>query len=366
MATRIVTDTIRYLVDPWEDQDVAFTLLSPIATDEGVYMTCVITATTDASGVFSATLPVPDDVAAAAPYQCRLPNGVIFPFTLSAGVGSVTLGALLVQATGTGTANSLQVLIDTHAAIKASAGALGHVRIDGSTITIDGNGVISVNGVPWADVTSTPTTLAGYGISDAATQAQLDAVNTRYTSLRPLAAADGGKPVTLPRVIAGDSITLVAGDVAVVYLRNVAAATITGFTTFCRAAGADITARIGLYRVGGDGTLTCVARTAQDTALWEGNATAYTSAIADNGAASPSPISSVALVADADYAVALLAMSASVNPQIAGRWLINDAFAGIAPRLSASIYAQADLAATYGTGSIFDLSTVAWARLEPA
>ena len=145
MATRTVADTLRYLVDPWQNQDLTFTLLTPVATVDGLYMPRAVTATTDSDGAFTVALPVPDDDDSAAPYQCRLPSGLTFAFALSPGVGTVALGTLLTQAITTGTPNDLQVLIDAHAALEASTTVSGHATVDGTTITAT-NGVLSAVG----------------------------------------------------------------------------------------------------------------------------------------------------------------------------------------------------------------------------
>lgn len=154
MATRTVTDTLRYLIDPWQNQDLTFTLLTPVATTDGIYMPRTITATTDSDGVFTVALPVPDDDDNAAPYQCRLPSGLTFAFALSPGVGAVTLGALLTQAITVATPNSLQVLIDAHAALETSTTVSGHATADGTTITAV-NGVLSAVGGGGAPTTAT-------------------------------------------------------------------------------------------------------------------------------------------------------------------------------------------------------------------
>jgi hypothetical protein len=53
----------------------------------------------------------------------------------------------------------------------ASTTVLGGVKV-GTNLSIDGNGVLSANdtSVGWSEITSKPTTLSGYGITDAAAQ----------------------------------------------------------------------------------------------------------------------------------------------------------------------------------------------------
>lgn len=59
----------------------------------------------------------------------------------------------------------------------ASTTTLGGVKA-GTNISIDANGVISANdaSVGWSEITSKPTTLAGYGITDAAALKGTDTV----------------------------------------------------------------------------------------------------------------------------------------------------------------------------------------------
>ena len=70
----------------------------------------------------------------------------------------------------------------------ASASTAGGVKI-GSGLEIDANGILSATGggtadsIEWANVQTTPTTLAGYGITDAATQQDiLDLYRQDYAS----------------------------------------------------------------------------------------------------------------------------------------------------------------------------------------
>lgn len=196
MGTRTITDTLRYLVDPWASQSVVFTLLSPIASVDGLYLPRSLTATTDVTGAFSIALPVPDDADEAGAYTCLLPNGLTIPFPLSAGVGSVRLGSLFVEAISTASPNDLQVLIDNHAAVKASTTVLGHVTVDGTTITAT-NGVLSAAG-------------GGGGAPTNATYVTLS-TNATLTGERVLTAGDN---VTLTDNGAGGTVVVAAPAVA--------------------------------------------------------------------------------------------------------------------------------------------------------
>lgn len=146
MTTRTITGTLHHTPDTaWIGASVIFVLTEPFASGS-TFPPERVTATTDSNGQFSQALAVPSDSAAAARYACELPNGVTFEFGLSTGVGAVTLESLLVQAVTSAEPNSLQVLLDAHAALKASTTQLAHVRVDGTTITIDADGIISSTG----------------------------------------------------------------------------------------------------------------------------------------------------------------------------------------------------------------------------
>ena len=82
----------------------------------------------------------------------------------------------------------------------ATANTLGGVRI-GSNLSIDSNGVLSatagtIANFPWSNITDTPTTLAGYGITDGL---QKLANVTYTTTVIPKFAASGGN-----RTLSGD------------------------------------------------------------------------------------------------------------------------------------------------------------------
>ena len=66
----------------------------------------------------------------------------------------------------------------------ASSTVLGGVKA-GTNISIDANGVISANdtSVAWSEITSKPTTLSGYGITDAYTKTEIGAINTDYVAI---------------------------------------------------------------------------------------------------------------------------------------------------------------------------------------
>jgi hypothetical protein len=144
MTTRVVSGIIRHPDGtPWAGAAVHWRLLEVFAASDGTYPIDDVTSTADETGFMSQALGVPDDPAAAAHWRCDLPGIAMFACYLSAGVGAMPLGSLIVQALTSGEANSLAVLVDAHASEHASTSALAHVIVDGVTIVIDADGVIS-------------------------------------------------------------------------------------------------------------------------------------------------------------------------------------------------------------------------------
>lgn len=104
----------------------------------------VIVTTDDATAEFAADLYTLDE--SFLRYFVDLPSGEKYQFDLPDGDGEANLAELLVSAGLEPTdenASALQILMNNHAGVKASTVALGHVKIDGSSIVIDPNGVIS-------------------------------------------------------------------------------------------------------------------------------------------------------------------------------------------------------------------------------
>jgi hypothetical protein len=115
-------------------------------------------------------------------------------------------------------------------------------------------------------------------------------------------------------------------------------------------AGATL-ARMALYSVDASGNLTCIARTASDTTLWQTTNTVYTKAIADNGAATPNAITSVTLTSGQRYAFALLHVGATTTPAFAGKGGIAG-LAPLTPRRSGYVTGQTDIPASVTAATI--------------
>lgn len=69
----------------------------------------------------------------------------------------------------------------------ATASALGGIK-QGDNVTIDGSGVLTANAPSFDSITAKPTTLAGYGITDAPAAAKVDVYTTSGTWTKPAGA----------------------------------------------------------------------------------------------------------------------------------------------------------------------------------
>jgi len=109
------------------------------STPADVYPSRVYTVTTNANG--DATLQLPTDIE----IEVTLPDGWRGTIIVPPGTTPITLQALLLS--NATPPNNWQVLLDAHEqkiAGVGSSGVLGHVRVDGTTVTINpGTGVIS-------------------------------------------------------------------------------------------------------------------------------------------------------------------------------------------------------------------------------
>lgn len=148
----------------------------------------------------------------------------------------------------------------------------------------------------------------------------------------------------LPRINAAGAATLVSGTIHLAYFTARKTETIGNLRSLASgtASATITTAKMGVYSVAADGSLTRVATTANDTALWGTTFTAFTKATT----------APWAKVAGNRYAFAAIAVG-STMPQIAAA-SINFADAGLAPRIAAAVSGQSDLPATIAAGSIAD------------
>lgn len=99
--------------------------------------------------------------------------------------------------------------------------------------------------------------------------------------------------------------------------------------------------KLAVFSVAGDGTLTCIGVTANDTSLFASPSTEYTAATTG----------SFALVAGQRYAVGVLVVTGVTAPTLAGQVLVGGpgTLPGRAPMLSGVVTGQADMPAVSGT-----------------
>lgn len=113
MATRPVTDTIRHSDGSvWVGASVTFRLWLPSYTGSAAYPTELVTVTTNASGLYAATLWCDEEGIAPTSYQVTYPDGATFFIDIPVGDGStVQMSALRAAVPGIPAVN-LQTLID--------------------------------------------------------------------------------------------------------------------------------------------------------------------------------------------------------------------------------------------------------------
>lgn len=143
MTTRNVIGTIRNAAgSPLANTPITFALSPGSFTASDQYVPSIVTAVTDAFGRFQATLWANGEGAQASLYTAMLP-GDSFTFVLPPGAGEVEISAL--RTASPLPANwqiTVQSLIDTHAAVRASASILGHVKV-GANLAIDPDGTLN-------------------------------------------------------------------------------------------------------------------------------------------------------------------------------------------------------------------------------
>lgn len=137
--------------NPYASKLVYFYPLGVFGAGVDVVTTQAVTATTAVNGTFSVDLFTDDTANAFVRYGYVLPSGDTGTFDLTDAANPASLGDLIALGSmgdwSLAAAQAvLQALVDTHAAVKASTTVLGHVKVDGSTITINGSGVISSSG----------------------------------------------------------------------------------------------------------------------------------------------------------------------------------------------------------------------------
>lgn len=134
MTTRTVSGTY---VDPQTNQPVSFAvlrfyLLDTFTSGGTTYQAGAFEFSADENGVFSFALPCPDSGSGSARYDMWLPGDTFQRIFVAYG-GSTTLAALIAATYGQPTAS----VLDLHATTVATTTVLGHIKPDGTTITVN-------------------------------------------------------------------------------------------------------------------------------------------------------------------------------------------------------------------------------------
>lgn len=220
---------------------------------------------------------------------------------------------------------------------------------------------LDANSVLIAVTDDTPVALPMAASTILARLASGDVVAATPNDIRELAAVTPHRLLTvgqetMPRFFASSNHSMGTGIFRVTYFTARKSQTTTQMRVFCTTGyvGTPTLVRFGLYSVAGNGDLTLIASTANDTALLAANQ-AYTKAWQ----------ASVALVAGTVYAFGELVVTVGTAPNIGGGGTsIGNEFA-IAPRISGSLSAQTDLPASPTEASLGATGVTAYAAILP-
>jgi hypothetical protein len=207
VLTQTIIATIRHADGtPWANAPVTWQQIGTFAGADSTYPIDDVTSTTNALGVTSQALAVPDDPDAAARYCVVLPGGAMVAFNLSAAVGDVYLEDLVILALTAVEPNSILTIFDAHTALTTTAH--GGIIKPPLAMSFSGNGDIYF--VAHESLTLTTPTEAGTGTL-AYTRA-LAAAPTSFSTLTfpgtlavgdilkvTLSGISGYKAATLPR-----------------------------------------------------------------------------------------------------------------------------------------------------------------------
>lgn len=178
---------------PWVGAKVRFTLVPGSYTVDETYPSDRVTAVTDTSGNFSISLWANEGGIAASQYLCELPDKTKFAFILPASTTPLTLSQLRALE-NSDPAQQASVLSVVNTALNAKAdktyvdaglaGKVSSSALSNYVLNTDGRLLDARNPLPhnqaWSTITSTPATLSGYGITDAANSTH---THTSFASL---------------------------------------------------------------------------------------------------------------------------------------------------------------------------------------
>jgi hypothetical protein len=236
-----------------------------------------------------------------------------------------------------------------------SAAPTTGVNLEGSTAPPSTNTTGSVLGTATTAAHSDHTHAIGsHDHSNSANGGNVYAPNLLTYSMQGMTSST--RVETAPRLFFSTNSSLTTGNAYFTYFTPDISLTVQNLvasTGPITVVGTITLARMGLYTVDVSNNLTCVARTANTIAMFSSLNTITTQAIADNGAASPSAITSYHLVRGQRYAMAFIEIGASTAPQIGSRQLPNGALGqSLTPVLCTQISAQTDLASSYTNASL--------------
>jgi hypothetical protein len=229
---------------------------------------------------------------------------------------------------------------NTSDATKNSASAtLTNKTIDGSSNTL--------SNIPQSAVTSLTTDLSTLSSRITLTELQPEQAN-RSTE---------GQETFSRTYATSNAVTMTSQVLKLTYFTAYRTETINSLRTYTGAVAAGATpttCKMGLYTVAGNGDLTRVGITANDTTLFSVVTTAYTKAMT----------ASVSVTAGTRYAIAVLVDSTQTMPQLAGA-LPSIALVSTSPRIYGQITGQTDIPSSISAGSVTNSNTMHYGILIP-
>lgn len=343
VATRLTGSESGSTADAFTLRDQINSVNIPITESNGVYPAASprTASLTDANGATALVIganasavnyfQLGNQVAGSSPILYALGSDTnVSMFVRPKGTGIVYLGGDASQSSMSLAATSSATNVDLNLTTKGT----GTVQANGSAVLISGGALGTPSSATLTNATGLP--LAGVVDPDDLTTGE-STISRRAVCASTVSSGNGNLRLTYFTAKKTETVTQIR--------------TITGGTA---AAGATL-CRVGIYSVDGSGNLTLIASIANDTALWAAASTAYTRSLS----------ASFSKVAKTRYAVGHLVVGTTTAPTFLGQGFLNNAEAGISPRISGFYGSQTDLPSSISAGSISDTSQQHYAVLLP-
>jgi hypothetical protein len=263
---------------------------------------------------------------------------------------------------------------DTNIGINVVPKGSGTLKSNGTAVILNGGALgtpssatlTNATGLPVSGITASTSAALGVGSVELghATDTTISRSSAGKVAVEGIELADSidlgerltSGEATMNRRLAGTTLSVPNGTLRLAYFTATKSETITSVRTVVSVAGAGSTLqRIGVYSVAGNGDLTLIASTPNDTALWIANGLQYSKSFSD----------SFSKVRGTRYAVGTLVVGSSTAPTLWGSNVLAAAEMAEAPRLSAILTSQTDLPASAAAGTLTNSSAALYSVLLP-